>query len=102
MSPISAAAPDRRQRALMLVVTASLLLLAACANSSEPGQNGTANDTTEAGADNADGGEATSQADGSGQAGDLLSFRAGTVDGGQLDGAELAGKPVAMWFWAPW
>jgi hypothetical protein len=31
-----------------------------------------------------------------------LSFRAGTVDGGQLDGAELAGKPVAMWFWAPW
>jgi len=29
----------------------------------------------------------------------------GTVDlvgGGQIDGAELAGRDVALWFWAPW
>ena len=29
----------------------------------------------------------------------------GTVDavaGGQIDGAELAGRDLALWFWAPW
>jgi hypothetical protein len=29
----------------------------------------------------------------------------GTVDavgGGQITGSELAGKDVALWFWAPW
>jgi thiol-disulfide isomerase/thioredoxin len=25
-----------------------------------------------------------------------------TVDGKQFSGASLAGKPVVMWFWAPW
>jgi hypothetical protein len=25
-----------------------------------------------------------------------------TVDGGSLDGAELAGDTLALWFWAPW
>lgn len=25
-----------------------------------------------------------------------------TVDGGELVGADLAGKDVALWFWAPW
>jgi hypothetical protein len=29
----------------------------------------------------------------------------GTVDavgGGQIDGGELAGQDLALWFWAPW
>jgi hypothetical protein len=24
------------------------------------------------------------------------------VGGGQIDGAELAGRDLALWFWAPW
>jgi thiol-disulfide isomerase/thioredoxin len=31
-----------------------------------------------------------------------LDFRLPTVDGGQLDGSTLAGRDVALWFWAPW
>ena len=33
---------------------------------------------------------------------DTLDFTATTVAGEQLDGASLAGKPVLLWFWAPW
>lgn len=31
-----------------------------------------------------------------------LRFRSTTVDGEAFDGAALAGKPVLLWFWAPW
>jgi thiol-disulfide isomerase/thioredoxin len=31
-----------------------------------------------------------------------LSFTVPTVDGGEFDGASLAGKPAVLWFWAPW
>lgn len=33
---------------------------------------------------------------------DKLQFTASTLDGAQFKGAELAGKPVVFWFWAPW
>lgn len=33
---------------------------------------------------------------------EVLDFTATTVDGGTLQGAELAGTDVALWFWAPW
>ncbi len=33
---------------------------------------------------------------------EILDFEAPLVGGGTLDGAELAGAPVAVWFWAPW
>lgn len=33
---------------------------------------------------------------------EILGFTASLVGGGMLDGADLAGAPVAMWFWAPW
>lgn len=29
-------------------------------------------------------------------------FTASTVDGAVLDGADSAGRPVVLWFWAPW
>jgi hypothetical protein len=32
----------------------------------------------------------------------LLRFEGTLVGGGTIDGAELAGRPVAAWFWAPW
>jgi hypothetical protein len=31
-----------------------------------------------------------------------LAWSADLVEGGQLDGADLAGGDVALWFWAPW
>jgi thiol-disulfide isomerase/thioredoxin len=31
-----------------------------------------------------------------------LAFTAKTVDGANFDGKSLAGKPVVLWFWAPW
>jgi peroxiredoxin len=31
-----------------------------------------------------------------------LDFTAKTLDGAAFDGATLAGKPVVLWFWAPW
>jgi peroxiredoxin len=33
---------------------------------------------------------------------ETLAFRAPTVDGGELDAATLAGRPVVFWFWAAW
>lgn len=31
-----------------------------------------------------------------------LKFTGKTLDGKPFDGASLAGKPVVLWFWAPW
>jgi thiol-disulfide isomerase/thioredoxin len=31
-----------------------------------------------------------------------LAFTGKTVDGQPFDGARLAGRPVVLWFWAPW
>lgn len=31
-----------------------------------------------------------------------LTFTGTTLDGTAYDGAKLAGKPTALWFWAPW
>jgi peroxiredoxin len=31
-----------------------------------------------------------------------LRFTAKTVDGAEISGESLAGKPVVLWFWAPW
>ncbi|MGH8775024.1 MAG: redoxin domain-containing protein [Jiangellaceae bacterium] len=33
---------------------------------------------------------------------EVLDFTAATVDGATFDGASLAGRPVVVWFWAPW
>jgi hypothetical protein len=44
-------------------------------------------------------------AGGSGSSGRSGTAPFGTVDavgGGQIRGAELAGRDVALWFWAPW
>jgi thiol-disulfide isomerase/thioredoxin len=31
-----------------------------------------------------------------------LNFTVATLGGGSFDGRSLAGKPAALWFWAPW
>lgn len=35
-------------------------------------------------------------------AGGILSFTAPKLGGGQVVGSELAGRHLAVWFWAPW
>jgi thiol-disulfide isomerase/thioredoxin len=32
----------------------------------------------------------------------VLDFKGTRLDGSLFDGASLAGKPVVLWFWAPW
>ncbi|WP_341252344.1 hypothetical protein [Euzebya pacifica] len=62
------------------VATALVMLLAACGGG----------DATEAGAGDR------------GEAAQLLSFTASTIDGDQFEGAGLLRQDVAIWFWAPW
>jgi hypothetical protein len=38
----------------------------------------------------------------SSDAAELLDFTAPLVGGGTVQGAELAGRDLAIWFWAPW
>ncbi|MFI6266088.1 redoxin domain-containing protein [Micromonospora sp. NPDC051006] len=33
---------------------------------------------------------------------DILDFTGTTLDGASFSGAALAGRPVVLWFWAPW
>ena len=33
---------------------------------------------------------------------EVLRFAAPLLSGGEIDGTSLAGKDVALWFWAPW
>ncbi|MDA2813196.1 redoxin domain-containing protein [Nocardiopsis sp. RSe5-2] len=51
-----------------------------------------------AGSPSADGGAGGS----GGGAPAALDFSAPLVGGGEIDGADLQGEPVVLWFWAPW
>ena len=50
-----------------------------------------------------DGGSASTDSTTSGSATvvSVLDFAAPLVGGGTFEGADLAGRPVALWFWAP-
>lgn len=68
-------------RPLLALLVATTLLLAGC------GDTGATS-----------GGSGTSAAD----AAAPLEFTGTTLDGQTFEGAELAGKPAVLWFWAPW
>lgn len=75
---------------------------AAAASSSQPtgaspSQNGSKDGTKDGSKD----GGATKQADPV-EVPDSLTWTAQTVGGDDFDAADLAGKPVVLWFWAPW
>lgn len=74
----------RARRSLVPVALVALLVLAGCAGTGQPVGPGAAATT----------GLSSPLAN----AGPLPT----TVDGGRLDPATLAGKPVVLWFWAPW
>jgi hypothetical protein len=58
------------------------LLAAACASDPTPAPGGTAEPR--------------------GGSPDILDFEYPLLGGGTIRGADLAGKDVAFWFWAPW
>lgn len=72
----------RGRRVWLAMVAVAVLALAAC------------------GADTGSGGGSAEAAGGEKPVD--LSFTVPTVDGGEFDGASLAGKPAVLWFWAPW
>jgi hypothetical protein len=48
------------------------------------------------------GGGATAPAPAASAGGADLDFTVPAVGGGQVEGGELAGRDLALWFWAPW
>ena len=78
-----------------------VLFGSACASSVEPGETGGAGSLDRERSDVA----ATSVSGvpgGPAAVPEILEFQAPLVGGGTFDAAELAGTPVAIWFWAPW
>jgi thiol-disulfide isomerase/thioredoxin len=75
--------------------------------------DGTADDTAQADGAGGEADAAGGEADAAGGEADAAGGEAGseplvpfatvpTVDGGEIDGATLAGRDIALWFWAPW
>ena len=99
----------RPRRAVRLAVAAALLALAAC-GSATPSSVGAAAPATAPPAQTAASSSpasattaapASASAAGSVKVSKVLTFSAPKLGGGTLEGASLAGKPVAFWFWAP-
>lgn len=102
----------RRQRTRVIAVAASTvalgLVLVACGNSSESASaDATTSDQGTASAAPVEQPSDATPADGGASAAavdvpESLNFRATTVSGDAFRGAQVAGKPVVLWFWAPW
>lgn len=86
---------------LRLVVIVAAVLLAGCASPAEvadtptPPASPTAPSATEAPT-------TATEPPTDASTGDLFTFTAGTVDGGEIDASIYASGQVALWFWAPW
>lgn len=79
-------------RARAVLVLALALTAAACVGGST---------STDPPTDPATSGAASPQVTGTAVP-EVLDFEAPLLGGGSLKGADLAGKDVAFWFWAPW
>lgn len=73
----------------LAAAAAVVLTLSGCGNGGE-------------GAEQAQPTEEDAEGDTGGVAGTALDFETTTVAGADFEGAELAGEPAVMWFWAPW
>jgi len=100
--------PRRRLAPLLLVVA---LVLSACGTGGQDGAAGTestssastrphdaSDEVTQSGSPASE--KATSGAPAA--VPETLDFEATTVSGEAFDGASVAGRPVLLWFWAPW
>ena len=93
---------------LTLALAASAALgLSACGGSADTGTDAAAPATTSSeeeapAADPSSGAPPPASSDGGGEVPEALAFTATTVGGESFDGASLAGRDVAIWFWAPW
>jgi thiol-disulfide isomerase/thioredoxin len=88
--------------ALLLPVV--LLGAAACGSGGPPGKASWAGPALAAqtGGPSATAGAANSAAPYTGPVPDTLKFSGTTLDGSTFSAASLAGRPVVLWFWAPW
>jgi peroxiredoxin len=93
----------RRTLRTTLVLSIAMLITAGCANTQPENVDvgGGAPTTTTAPAQPTDS-VATGSEPAAGPAPQALRFQARTVAGEPFDAATLAGKPVALWFWAAW
>ncbi|MGB3829076.1 MAG: redoxin family protein [Ornithinimicrobium sp.] len=93
---------------LIALMTVGAVALAACGSEqSDPADGAAAADVSSSapGASTTEGGAASAEADvEAAPAGDVadLNFTATTLEGTTFSGADLAGKPAVLWFWAPW
>jgi thiol-disulfide isomerase/thioredoxin len=98
----------RRVWALAVPLALSAIVLAACASGTAAGSVTTpaaaAPDAASSVAPAEESADATTTADAAPAVAtpEVLDFTGTTVDGAAFAGADLTGKPVVMWFWAPW
>jgi hypothetical protein len=98
----------QRPRAILGAALALALAAAACASSEPapsaggPGAGPDLASPSEVPVAGATGPAGVTQPEGSSRVPEILRFETPLVGGGTLKGAELAGAPVALWFWAPW
>ncbi|MFG2100768.1 TlpA family protein disulfide reductase [Micromonospora echinaurantiaca] len=93
----------RRLAGLLAVLLAVVLGATSCAGGAAPA--GPAAAATDGTAPSPTGGTVPSPTGSAGPAApvpDTLAFTARTLDGAAFSGAGLAGRPVVLWFWAPW
>ena len=94
-------------RTLIALLTAGVLALAGCGTDTESATSREPAPSTDAASSTA---SAPSPASGQGEGAEgaasadsaLYDFKGTTLDGATFEGAQLAGKPVVLWFWAPW
>jgi thiol-disulfide isomerase/thioredoxin len=80
-----------------------LTSLAGCEEEAAPTSPvATASDPTPSEPDTADPSERSEPSATAAPLPDSLDFTATTVEGDRFEGGSLAGKPVLLWFWAPW
>lgn len=91
-----------RVRPALLVVFISALVATGCGGADEDPGDDTAGGPTAPATTGAPPPSGPPDSTGAPSVPETLAFTARTVDGGELDGADLAGTPVAFWFWAAW
>ncbi|WP_432068157.1 redoxin domain-containing protein [Streptomyces sp. C10-9-1] len=92
----------RARTLIPAAVTALVLALAGCGTDGGPAAGASAGPEQEASSPSAPASQAGETGGGMAEVPEALEFTATTVDGESFDARTLAGKPVVLWFWAPW